>query len=250
MTSPLPSAVRRSVVLRSFLVQGSWNYRVMQGLGMAFAMVPVLVHLRGDREALEQALARHAEHFNAHPYFSSVALGALARLESEGADAETVRRFRAAIRGPLGALGDRLVWATWLPLSAVVGLILYWCGFPAWLTMGVFLILFNALHLRLRVEGFRVGFDAGTGVGARLRGLGITTATDRLGGVLIALVGVLTGVMVQKDLIEGGAGGGWVLAAAAAFGLGIAGGTRVWRPAAILTVVAVAFLLLFGLRAG
>lgn len=246
----LPPGVRRSVLLRSLFVQGSWNYRVMQGLGMAFAMVPVLTYLRRDREGLERALARHAEHFNAHPYFASVALGALSRLEADGADPETVRRFRAAIRGPLGALGDRLVWARGLPLASVVALILLWCGLPGWLAVATFLVLFNTLHIGLRVRGFSLGFDAGTSVGAELRGLGITRMTERMGGLLMGLVGVLAGVMLQKDLIGSGAGAGWVFAALAAVATGLAGGSRVWRPAAILTVAIVVLLLLFGLRAG
>jgi PTS system mannose-specific IID component len=233
------------------LIQGSWNYRLMQGLGMAFAILPVLRHLReSGPETLGERVARHAEHFNAHPYFSSVALGALARLEVDGESPETVRRFRAAIRGPLGALGDRLVWATWLPLSAVLALVLYWVGLPGWLAVTAFLIVFNALHLTIRLLGFRLGFDAGTAVGVRLRGLGVTARTERVSGVLIFLVGLLGGVLLQTEFAQrSGVGVAWAGAAALAFLAGIIGGVRLWRPAAIATVASVVFLLLLGLRA-
>lgn len=252
MTRPsLPARVARAVVVRSFLVQGSWNYRVMQGLGMAFAMLPVLRHLRDSGpEALEERVARHAEHFNAHPYLSSVALGAVARLESEGESPETVRRFRAAIRGPLGALGDRLVWATWLPLSAVLALVLYWIGLPGWLAVAVFLVVFNALHLTIRQMGFRLGFEAGTAVGLRLRALGVTAMTERVSGVLIFLLGLLGGILLQTGFAQrSGVGVVWAGAAVLAFLVGVVGGVRLWRPAAIVTVATVMFLLLLGLRA-
>lgn len=247
----IPARVRHAVVARSFLVQGSWNYKVMQGLGMAFSILPALRHLdESGPEPLSERVARHAEHFNAHPYFSSVALGALVRLEADGEDPETVRRFRSAVRGPLGALGDRLVWATWLPLSAVLALILYWAGLPGWLAVATFLVVFNALHLTIRLRGFGLGFDAGTAVGVRLRGLGVTGRIERVAGVLLFLVGVLVGLLLQGEFAAPrGVGVGWAVAAAAAFLVGIVGGVRVWRPAAMATVASVVLLLVLGLRA-
>ena len=85
--SRLPRGVLVSTFLRSFTIQGSWNYRTMLGGGFAFAMLPVLRWVsRNDREALARGLTRHLEHFNAHPYMASLALGATARLElDEGA---------------------------------------------------------------------------------------------------------------------------------------------------------------------
>lgn len=242
----MPAAVRRSVERRAFLVQGSWNYRVMQGTGMAWALLPALRHLR-EGEGLDEAVARHAEHFNAHPYFASLALGALTRLEAEGASPDTVRRFRAAIRGPLGALGDRIVWATWLPLSAVVALLLYWGGAPGWAAAGAFLVVFNVLHLTIRFRGFALGYEAGTGVGVRLRSLALTNRAERMGSPLLFLVGALAGLLLSR----GGSGPGteWVAAWALAFALGLAGGVRLWRPTALITVGAVVLFFLLGLRA-
>ncbi len=106
-----------STFLRSFVVQGSWNYHTMLGSGFAFALLPGLRRVyAGDREGYEAAVRRHLEHFNAHPYLVGLALGATLRMEEDGVGAETVHRFKVAVRGPLGSLGDQLVWATWLPL--------------------------------------------------------------------------------------------------------------------------------------
>lgn len=249
-TPQLPDGVRRRVQARTFLIQGSWNYRVMQGTGMAFALLPVLRHLALRDGDLEEALGRHAEHFNAHPYLSAVALGALSRLEVDGASPDTVRRFRSAIRGPLGALGDRLVWATWLPLSAAVGLLLYWAGAPGGWAAVVFLLLYNALHLTLRFTGFRLGFDAGTAVGPRLKSLALTRRAERLSVGLLFLVGLLAGLLLRREGAVGALGAPWAVGAAVAFATGLVGGVRLWRPTALVTVGIVVLLTFIGLRAG
>lgn len=251
MSAPerLPARLRRRIELRAFLIQGSWNYRVMQGTGMAFAILPLLRHLGLRDRDLDEALARHADHFNAHPYLASLALGALARLEVDGTDAETVRRFRSAIRGPLGALGDRFIWATWLPVTAAVGLLLHWAGAAGVWAIVAFVVLFNAVHLAVRFTGFRIGFEAGTAIGSRLRRLGASSWSEGAAVVLLILVGGVVGILIRDEAGLGldylWAGGGTL-----AFLTGLLGGVRVWRPAAMLTVGVVAALTLLGLPAG
>ncbi|NJD19950.1 MAG: PTS system mannose/fructose/sorbose family transporter subunit IID [Gemmatimonadetes bacterium] len=94
MTATLSRRVLASAFARSFLIQGSWNHKTMLGSGFAFAMLPALKALfRGSPTGLEAALRRHLEHFNAHPYLSNVALGAVLRLEADGESPEDVRRF-------------------------------------------------------------------------------------------------------------------------------------------------------------
>jgi PTS system mannose-specific IID component len=239
-----PPAVLWGVQLRALFVQASWNYRTMQGNGMAWAMLPVLRRASEARRAA--ALNRHAEHFNGHPYFDSVALGALVRLEADEADPETIRRFRAAIRGPLGALGDRVVWATALPTFALLAALLYWMGAPGPVAAVLFLVAYNALHVAVRLRGFALGWEAGTAVGPRLRGLDLTGRAERFAVLTLVLVGVVSGV-----LLTGGRGVGalewpWFAAAVGAFGVGFVGGVRLWRPTAIVTVGAVAILIALG----
>ena len=94
MSGTLSRRAVASAFARSFLIQGSWNYHTMIGSGFAFAMLPGLRDLFGeDPASMDASVRRHVEHFNAHPYLSTVALGAVLRLEADGADPETVRRF-------------------------------------------------------------------------------------------------------------------------------------------------------------
>lgn len=242
---------RRAVAasfLRSFLIQGSWNYHTMIGCGFGFAMVPGLRRLyRGRESEMDASLERHVELFNAHPYLSGVALGAALRLERDGAEAETVRRFKVAVRGPLGSIGDSLVWATWLPGVSVLALSLFWLGLPGWLSVVSFLFIYNAGHLALRVWGFRVGLSEGKQVGLRLARAGLTAWTSRLRSVVTLLLGILVGVLLAADGGLAEAGAVWVLLSVVAFVAGLLVGHRAWRPAAAAVVAAVAFLTAAGL---
>jgi len=206
------AGVRRSMLLRSFAVQGSWNYRTLIGTGLAFVMAPALrqVH-RDDPTRLAQATARHAELFNAHPYFAGVAAGALARLEADGVPPEMQARFKSALRGSLGTLGDRLVWLMWRPACALLGVGLVAAGAVWWIGVVAFLLTHNALHLWLRAWGLRTGLRDGLAVARALRESPLQRLGDRAGDAGAALAG-FAAVM----LAGGGARGAAELALGAA----------------------------------
>jgi len=113
----LPLRIKLAMYFRLLALQGSWNYETLNGTGVGFAMEPALRLLPGgvDSEAYRRALARESRYFNAHPYLASIAVGALTRAELDGVDPVRIERFRTALAGPLGSVGDRLVWASWLP---------------------------------------------------------------------------------------------------------------------------------------
>lgn len=233
--------------LRSFLIQGSWNYRTMIGTGFGFAMLPGLRRLFPDRpDELEAAVGRHLEHFNAHPYLSDVALGASLRLEADGASPETVRRFKTAVRGPLGGIGDALVWATWLPVVSMTAVALYWWGLPGVWAAALFLVMYNTGHVGLRIWGFRTGLEAGTQVAGRLAAARFTEWTMRLRSWGVVAIGVLTGAVLGGEGGLADAGAGWAGLATAGFVLGLFVGHHVWRPAAVAVVAAIAILATWG----
>jgi len=153
------------VVARSFLLQALWNPERQQGAGFALALRPLLGRLFG-REGEARALARHTGYFNTNPAFASYALGAVGRLEAdraEGAEipAEAVDRAKATLGPALAALGDSLIWSTMRPVAAALGV--------TWVLAGsaygplLFLLLYNALHLYVRVRGVLVGWRLGLG---------------------------------------------------------------------------------------
>ncbi len=221
-----------SMYARAFAIQGSWNYRTMLGGGFAFAMLPVLRRLhRGDPEGLQRSLQRHAEHFNAHPYLANLALGATARMEEEARDPEEIRRFKLALRGPLGGLGDALVWVGWRPATVLAALLLAMAGASPGATVIFFLVTYNVGHLALRTWGFRVGLDRGSRVGEALRRLALPRQAERLAAAGVLLLGGMVGLALHESLLLGGwpllllagAGGVW------GFWLGSLVGNNGWR---------------------
>ncbi|MFQ5536919.1 MAG: PTS system mannose/fructose/sorbose family transporter subunit IID [Gemmatimonadota bacterium] len=247
MTKRVGVGTLLNVFLRSFLIQGSWNYHSMLGSGFAFAMLPVLKKLYGDDpEALEAAIRRHLDHFNAHPYLSTVALGATIHMELDGEPPEAIRRFKTAVRGPLGGLGDALVWAAWLPAVSLLSMTLYWLSAPVPVVLITFLVLYNLGHLGLRIWGFRIGLQDGRLVGRHLGAskLGRWTQLLSAGGAL--LVGLLAGSILVTPGGLADAGVLWTLLAAVGMILGDILGHRAWRPAAAIVVSIIVVLAAWG----
>jgi PTS system mannose-specific IID component len=170
MITRLGRGVRMRVFLRSFAIQGSWNYRTLLGTGFGFALLPALrVIYAGRPEALQDAVRRHTMLFNCHPYLAGVALGAVARLEAEGESPEVIDRFKNALRSALGGLGDRMVWAGLRPCCLLLALAILLSGAPWWVSIVVFLLVYNIAHVALRWWSLRTGWNAGKQVAARLR---------------------------------------------------------------------------------
>lgn len=241
MTSParpaapapsLPARTWAEIFVRLLAVQASWNYELLLGTGIGFALEPALRHLPGGRDgdAYRSAMARQSAYFNAHPYLCAAGVGALARAELEFAPPTQIERFRTALCGPLGSVGDRLVWAGWLPFCSLLALAAFGLGAGPLPVLLIFLGLYNVGHIGLRVWGLRVGWQRGMRVAAALAnpvlrhgptyiaraaallaGIAIPLALDRiiepgralLGGVLLAAVVGATLLTRLHGRIEG-----------------------------------------------
>lgn len=238
---------RLSVFLRSFAIQGSWNYRTMLGGGFAFAILPVLELLhRDDPEALEAAIRRHSEHFNAHPYMANLALGAVCRMEEEGRDPEEIRRFKTAVRGPLGSLGDALIWVGWRPATVLLAVLLSVAGAPFWVAVAVFLLLYNAGHLFLRIWGFRNGLARGSRVGDSLRFLALPLQADRMTALGVFLLGGVFGLASARGLEAGPPAALWLPSVAFGLWAGSRAGQRGWKGGLWGVVVITGLVFIFG----
>lgn len=176
--------------LRLFAVQASWGYERMLGLGVGVAEEPLLRDLPGGTAgtAYRTAVARGGRFFNAHPYLCGLVVGATARAEHDGATPEQVDRLRAALAGPLGALGDRLVWAGWLPFvsSLTLAAIALGVGWPA---VAAFLLIYNVGHVALRWWALRAGWTNGTRVAVALHDPALQRAAAWIGPAMAVAAG-------------------------------------------------------------
>jgi PTS system mannose-specific IID component len=228
-----------AALARLFMIQAAWSYERMLGIGFGFAAEPMLRGLKqtGDGRAFREALARESGFFNAHPYLASLAVGAAARAETDGVPPEKIERLRSALVGPLGSLGDRLIWAGWLPACAAIGLLLVACSAGAWAVI-VFLALYNLMHVWLRVWGLRAGWRSGVGVAGALAAPGLQRALEAVAPVAAVAVGAaLPSVLLWFPFRAG-----WEAGAGAAAALGFAAVVRLLQPRATGLVTAAAVL--------
>jgi PTS system mannose-specific IID component len=174
---------------RLFAVQSAWSYERMLGVGFGHAVEPLLRPLRaGGGSRYAEALARHSRFFNAHPYVTPIAVGAAARAEQDGEPPERIERLRTALCGPLGALGDRLIWTGLLPACVAIGLLLVASGAGAW-GVAAFLLLYNVVRVGLLVWGLRAGWRAGMRVAGALANPVLQRGLEVVGPLAALLVG-------------------------------------------------------------
>ncbi len=235
-----------SSFLRQFIIQGSWNYRSMLGSGFAFCMIPLLRKRGLSGDGLDDAVRSHMGTFNCHPYLAGVALGAVARMEGSGTDTETIGKFKRAIQGPLGGLGDLLIWGAWRPATILLALVLAWAGTPPWVPVAVFLVVYNGGHLALRWWGYSRGLEYGKDVGVRLRGAKLSRVAERVfsGGAL--LLGTLVGVFLVRHFAAENEGALWSLVGFGAFGVGLKFGPRALRGTTLIVALVITLLTALG----
>lgn len=206
--------------LRVFAVQGAWNYETMLGNGIGFAIEPCLRLLPGgkDGERYRQAIGRQARYFNAHPYLAALAVGALARAELDSVKPEMIERFRRALGGPLGSVGDRLIWASWLPFCSLLALCAYGLGAGPLAVVLIFLGAYNISSLGLRAWGLRTGFSRGLRVADALGNPVLRRGPALIGSCAALLAGFTLPLAFQAIIGPGRRLGGIVV-------LGVLGGT-------------------------
>jgi len=152
---------------RSFFVQAGWNYERMIAFGFTWILLPLVKKLYPTKEERKRFIKRHLSTFNANPYLANYAVGAVAKLEEMGTSEEEISKFKNSLRGPLGALGDNLVWMNLRPALLILGMIL--ASISGILGILVFWFLYNIHQVHLRARGFFKGYTLGLGVASDLR---------------------------------------------------------------------------------
>ena len=220
----IPFRTRLAMFMRMLAIQGSWNYETLLGNGIGFCVEPALRLLPGGQggPAYRAALARQSQYFNAHPYMAAVAVGALARAELDGEAPAKIERFRTALCGPLGSVGDRLVWAGWLPACSVAALAAFGFGVGTAGVVFVFLGLYNAGHLALRAWGLSAGLDHGMKVASALGEPVLRKSPPHIAQVAALVGGLALPLALDRVIGPGRALFGVVLAAVALGGLVLA----------------------------
>jgi mannose PTS system EIID component len=201
----LPLMTRLAIFVRLLAIQGSWNYEILLGNGIGFCLEPALRLLPGGLHTplFHAALARESRYFNAHPYLAAVAVGALARAELDGEDPVRIERFRTALCGPLGSVGDRLVWAGWLPFCSLASLAVFGLGGSALAVVGLFVVAYNVGHFGLRLWGFNTGWNHGLRVASALGNPVLRRGPQQIGRVAALATGLAIPLVLGRIIGPG-----------------------------------------------
>ncbi|XVK27654.1 PTS mannose transporter subunit IID [Pectinatus frisingensis] len=182
--------------IRSNFAQGSWNMERMQALGFCFGVIPIIKRLyTGDER--KQALKRHLEFYNTHPFVTAPIIGVVAAMEEQRANGKdisdgVINGLKVGMMGPLAGVGDPIFWGTARPITASLG---------ASFALGgslfgpiLFFVLFNLIRLLVRWYGIKYGYEKGTDVISDVAGNKLQKITE--GASILGLF--VMGALVNK----------------------------------------------------
>ena len=164
---------RINVWWRSQFLQASWNYERMQNVGWAYAMIPALKKLYHTKEDRSEALKRHLEFFNTHPYVAAPIIGVTLSLEEEKAsgveiDNAAIQGFKIGMMGPLAGVGDPIFWGTLRPVIGAFAASLALQG--SILGPLVFFLAWNVIRMAFLWYTQELGYRQGSNITQDLSG--------------------------------------------------------------------------------
>jgi mannose/fructose/N-acetylgalactosamine-specific phosphotransferase system component IID len=116
----------RRIFFRSFNTMATLNYKSYMSMGFAYAVSPALRAIYPDEKEYQDAMIRHSELFNTHPYFGNLIIGVAIALEESKAHDETITdesisSIKTALMGPLAGIGDSVFQGTYRVIFSAIG---------------------------------------------------------------------------------------------------------------------------------
>ncbi len=192
----LSEDARKKVWWRHQFLQGSWNYERMQNGGWAFSMIPAIKELYTEKEDQIEALKRHLEFYNTHPYVSSPVMGVTLAMEEERAagthiDDAAIQGVKVGMMGPLAGVGDPVFWFTLRPILGALGASFALSG--SIVGPLLFFVLWNVIRMVFEWKTQEMGYKAGNEI-----------TKDLSGGLLgrITLMASILGMFIIGALVQ------------------------------------------------
>lgn len=192
----LSEDARKKVWWRHQFLQGSWNYERMQNGGWAYSIIPAIKELYTEKEDQVEALKRHLEFYNTHPYVSSPVMGVTLAMEEERAagtqiDDAAIQGVKVGMMGPLAGVGDPVFWFTLRPILGALGASLALSG--SIIGPLLFFVLWNVIRMVFEWKTQEMGYKAGNEI-----------TKDLSGGLLgrITLMASILGMFIIGALVQ------------------------------------------------
>ncbi|MEB6551353.1 PTS system mannose/fructose/sorbose family transporter subunit IID [Heyndrickxia sporothermodurans] len=182
--------------LRSFFSMTSINYERYCNLGFCYSLLPALKKLYPNSQDFKEAIVRHNEFFNCHPYTTNAIIGVSLALEEQRAQgkpitAETISSTKAALMGPLSGIGDSVFKATFMTIFAAIGAGLSLDGNP--IGPIIFIVPNILLNLFSRYYGVFYGYKFGVSLILKMKDSDVLNKFVQ-GATIVGLM--VTGAMV------------------------------------------------------
>ena len=192
----LSTDARKKVWWRHQFLQGSWNYERMQNGGWAYSIIPAIKELYTEKEDQVEALKRHLEFYNTHPYVSSPVMGVTLAMEEERAagthiDDAAIQGVKVGMMGPLAGVGDPVFWFTLRPILGALGASFALSG--SIVGPLLFFVLWNVIRMVFEWKTQEMGYKAGNEI-----------TKDLSGGLLgrITLMASILGMFIIGALVQ------------------------------------------------
>lgn len=186
---------RMNVSWRLTFVQANWNYERMHNVGFAYTLAPIIRKLYQSKEDRSDALKRHLEFVNTHPYLHAPIVGVVLALEEEKAngaeiDDMAIQGVKVGMMGPLAGVGDPIFWGTLRPVIGAFAASLALTGSA--LGPILFFVIWNIIRILFMWYTQELGYVSGSEITKELGGgilRKLTTGASILGmfvmGVLV-----------------------------------------------------------------
>ncbi|KRM95295.1 pts system mannose-specific iid component [Liquorilactobacillus aquaticus DSM 21051] len=183
-----------SMFFRSLFLLGSFNFERAQNMGFCFVMIPAIKRLYKPGKERNEALARHMEWFNTHPWLTAPIFGVTAAMEEEKAntgkvDETAIAAMKIGLMGPLAGVGDPLFWGTSRPVLAALGAGIAMTG--SIIGPLLFFVLINAIRLTCKWYFLRYGYTKGSEIIQDMAGGRIKKLTEGASIVGLFVMGAL-----------------------------------------------------------
>jgi len=191
------------IFFRSLSIESSFNFSRMQNIGLAYSLIPLVKRLGGDRKVAARILERHIQFFNSHPYMTGPIIGSVVRLEEncKGGDCPEAVKLKKSLMSPYAAMGDPFFWGALKPLSLIVGVIIAIKGLI--LAPLVSILIYNSIHIWVRLKGFVEGYRDGRGAIDFLKTINMPEISGKIRWASVLLLSLLTAVILAVRPVPG-----------------------------------------------
>ena len=188
--------------------QQCYNFEIMQGLGFAHAMCPIIKRLYpNDTEKRKEALERHLNYYNTENNWGASIAGIVASMEEEKANGaaisdSSINSIKAALMGPLASIGDTVTQS--LVKTVLLGIACDLALNGNILGPILFVVLMSVYTLGFSHFVYFTGYKSGKASVTRLLAGGkLSAVTDALGVLGIMVLGslVASSISISTPLV-------------------------------------------------